>query len=94
MDHLINFYQSYNDVSEYHLLIIPTYNYIYEIELKPNLSFLHLHKVLSRHNIFIKSDFIIKISGMCIDYIFRNHSMFIKIIMFGKYIKETMNQCT
>ena len=63
---------------EHHLLIIPIYNYIYEIESRPSLSFLIMHKVLSSHHIFSKSNFIVKIAGTCIDCIFRNQSMFIK----------------
>jgi len=47
-------------------------SFIYEIELRPTLLFPNMLKVLSSHNIFIKSDFILKISGMCIDCIFRN----------------------
>jgi len=44
----------------------------------PSLSFPVMHKVLSSHNIFIKSDYILKIRDMCIDYIFRKQDMFIK----------------
>ena len=38
-----------------------------------------------------KSDFILKIPTTCINYIFRNQSMFLKIKMFGKHIKESIN---
>ena len=41
---LLILYQSYNDVSEYHLLTTHTYNYIYEIELSPSLSLPAMHK--------------------------------------------------
>jgi len=36
----------------------------------------------------------LKIPGTCIDCIFRNQNIFIEIMMFGKYIKETMNWFT
>ena len=58
-------------VSEYYLLITYTYNYIYETESRPSLSFLVMHKVSSSHNMFFKLDYIIKILGMCIDCIFK-----------------------
>jgi len=80
---LINYlavYPSYNDMSEYHLLIIHTYNYIYTIESRPSLSFTIMHKVLWSYKMIFKSDFMLKIPITCIH--FRNQSMFIKIVMF------------
>ena len=53
-------------------------DYIYERESIPNLSFPITHKVMLSHNIFIKSNFVMKNSGMYIDCIFRNQSIFIK----------------
>ena len=41
---LLNLYESYNDVSEYRLLIAHTYNYIYETKSRPCLSFPIMHK--------------------------------------------------
>jgi len=52
------------------------------------------NKVLSSHNIFSKSDFIINIPGTCIDCIFKIGACLLKIIAFDKYIKETINPFT
>ena len=41
-------------------------------------------------NMSNKSDFILKITGTCIDCIFRNQSMFLKIETLGKHIERTM----
>jgi len=62
---------SCNDVSEYHVLIIHTYNYIYETNLRPSLSLLVMHKGYQ-----VKFHF--KDSSTCINCIFREQSMFIK----------------
>ena len=56
--------------------------YWLEIESRRSLSFIVIHKVLSSHAIFIKLDFILKISGTCIDCIFRNQSIFVEIVIF------------
>jgi len=80
--YLLEFCQSYNDMNEYHLLITHTYNYIYETKSRPSLSFPIMCKVLSIHNKFVKSAVILKISGTCIDYTFRNQSMLVKPIAF------------
>ena len=65
-------------MSKYHLLISLTCNYTYEIESRPSLSFPIINNILSGHNIFVKLDFILKISGTCINYIFRKYSMFVE----------------
>jgi len=53
-------------------------HYIYETESRPSLSLPVMHKVLSSHSMFSKSDYILKALSMCIDYIFKMQSMFIK----------------
>jgi len=65
-------YQSYNDMNGYHLLITPTYDYIYETMSRPSLSFNVMHKVLSSYHMISKLDFMLKISGTCIDGTFKN----------------------
>jgi len=67
---------------EYHLWTIHNYNYIYETKSMPSLLFPVIYKVLSRHNIFIKSDYILKNLGTRIDCNFNNQSIIIKVIMF------------
>jgi len=57
-------------MNEYHLLITPTYNYIYKTESRPRLSFIVMHKVLSSYHMISKSDFMLKIPGTFIDCTF------------------------
>jgi len=64
-------------MSMHHLLITQTYNYIYETESMPSVSFPIIHKVLSSHIIFINSDFNLKFTSTYIDCIIRNQSIFI-----------------
>ena len=51
---------------------------LYKTELRPSLLFLDIHKVLPSHNLFLKSEFILKISSTCIDCIFGKQRMFIE----------------
>jgi len=67
-------------MSKYHLLTTHTYSNIYETKSRPFYRL--LLQRLSSQSIFFKSYYILKIPNKCIDYIFKNHSMFIKIIAF------------
>ena len=84
------FVKACNDLNKYHLLLSRTYNYIYRTDSSPSLSFPVMHKVLSSYNIFINPDFILKISGMSIAYIFNKQSIVIKVITFGKHNNESI----
>jgi len=75
---LLYFYQSYNTMNNYHLLITHTYATFMKQCRCLACHFPVMHKVFSSHYIFIKPDFILKISGTCIDCYFRKQSIFIK----------------
>jgi len=77
-------------VSEYHLLTIHIDNYIYEIELRPELSFLIMHQFYPVKIYLYKSDCILKIQDTSITCIFNKQSGAIKVITVFKHINESI----
>ena len=61
---------------EYHLLITDAYNYIYETNSRPRLSFPIMHTGYQEKKCFFKLNYILKILGTCMDCL-QNQSMFI-----------------